>query len=252
MRQFTIILIAVILTCGTGYAGTIPDSIGGIKLGQKIHQKQELKNVNFAGFKGSLLVFPSENSTVETLRFWAAGCDDENQAPCKNAIKKLKGKYIRELGKPKNDQEKSIVWDQNGRRLTLGWDYAGGQVDAIFIYLERSDDTKPGGVNDGFKDFYRKFSQAFNNNDREQLVSMMKFPFEDNCNLISDRASIVRSDSFDGNLKKIVGTEYPEFKETPYFDRVFSRMYFSSHSLNGVGFNRINGNWYAVGFYCAE
>lgn len=247
MKRFIFLLLFGVLIHGTVFAGKIPDSIGGIKLGQKIPQRQEFKNVKFAGFKGSLLVFPSENNAVDTLRFWAVGCDADNQAPCKTAMKRLKGKYIKELGKPKVDQEKSVVWDQDGRRLTLGWDYAGGQVDAIFIYLERADDTKPGGVNDGFKAFYPIFTQAFNNSDREQLVSMMQFPFEGNCSV-----SIARPDSFDGNLKKIVGTVYSEFKEVPFFDRVLSRMYFSSYMLNGVGFNKINGNWYAVGFYCSE
>lgn len=260
MMRFVFVLMAFFLICGTSFAGNIPDSIGGIKLGQKNAPIKEMKNVKFAGFKGLLYAYPAENGDVDTLRFSAGGCselEEEGEEPCLKIMKSLRTKYIKELGKPKSEEKTNIVWEQDEKRLTLGWDYTGGQGNEICIYIEKVDDTKPGNVNDGFKEFYKKFKQAYNNNDRELLNSMMKFPFMDRCSLQDSihKITINRPGSFDGNLKKVIKSILLDFelKNDPVFCRYSSpKMYFSSHLANGIGFQKVKGKWYAIGVFCGD
>jgi hypothetical protein len=265
--QFSV-FIAIISISSFAVASQLPDGIGEFKLGQRGVEQNTLANVTFEGYTGELFPFLSDKSEIETIRFSAFGCADTPDEPdCTDKIKNnfnlLRQHFEMIAGTPKTQKEFEVVWEEGDKRLTVGRDSTGGLGEEIAIYLEFIDETKVGGKKDGFLGFYQKFKQAVKNNDRNQLVNMMSFPFQGTCGI-----SINNKKDFDGNLNKVFKSHNLklELKEKPYFNRfgvtrMFissgykgnGRLYFSSgYNANGIGFERINRKWLAVGHFCGD
>jgi hypothetical protein len=251
MNKMMFTVIAWLITAnGIALAGKMPDGIGDIKLGQQNVASKKVSKVKFMGYSGSLDVFSSDDGVVNTLRFFAGGCTMEDEKRCSIRMKKLHTKFLQEFGKPKKEGPENIVWELDGKLLTVEKHYTGGEGRAIYIFLEIADETRRGGKNDGFKEFYLKFTKAYNSSNREQLITMMKFPFEENCGA---EIRIKDEDSFDGNLKGTLKMLNPKLEVKPVFNRTWSfGSYYSAYDGNGFRFSKTDGKWLAEGYSCSD
>jgi hypothetical protein len=249
-----ILLFALMLLIPTTVvAGQIPDSIGNFKLGQK-GLKRTTAKATFEGFKGGeLKAYIDEKGVVDKIRFGALSCegmDDTCLKKKESSFKKLTKKYTASLGKPLKTEKSNVTWESAGKRLEIKDDYTGGLGEELAIYIENIDETKPGGTNDGFAEFYSSFKQAVTNGDKEHVASMVKYPFEKQCGgeVIKNKSIFMREYSTLFSPQNI-----ETIKDQPIFWHLDDeRRYFSLGIVNGFGFKQKTGKWNLVGYYCSE
>ena len=263
MKKMSFILsiqiLVFMLASVAAYAGNFPNVIGGVKIGQRGVIEKIVKNVSFVGYKGEVTVYLSENKTVDTIRFGAMDCNELSAEECDKHINQLHMNFTKEIGEPiiaMDTITKDVVWEENGRRLTLRKDFTGGLGEEIAIYLERTDETKPGGKQDGFSVFYGKFRQAVMAKNVNKVAEMMKFPFS-----FENTLEIRNQKDLKTHFKKISSRFKNNLEAKPVFIRytpstdqfTVPRMYFSgSSSWNGFGFAKVGSAWKAVGFWISE
>lgn len=231
------LLLTPSLVCASG----IPDGFGKLKLGISVSAKTNIKDFNIFGKKWN--IYQSKDSNVIVL-------ENLDEADWDDDIKAVARQIEQEIGVVgKDNNGSSIIWEDNGKRMTLGIennDSCGTSCPILRLYLEKIVDKSK----DGFNDFFTDFKSTLERKDTKKLYSMFRVPFKDKMysNLKSGtNYSFSNYKQFQAKFSKMFtsGVIKELFEQEPTFDNMTS-VYYLIVNTAPVRIEKLNGHWQIV------